>query len=301
MRKLLALAALASIIIPQAALACACGCGVFDVGTGVKMPTDTGGFAWLEYDFLNQHENRHGTKQAPSADNGDKKISTDFYTAGVQYLFTRAWGAQIEIPYWNRSFTTGDDTGISTFKTKGIGDIRLKGIYTGLSEDLSTGLTFGVKLPSGAFHTINYDRDTQIGSGSTDLLLGGYHEGQLVGQFGYFANIQWQHAVQIQEQYRPGDEIDTSIGITYGFDLPDNMGKITPIAQILGSERNRDRGLQAHPGDTGYTRILAAPGLEYDIGSTRLYGEVETPIYQNINGNQLTAPVAFKFLVGYSF
>jgi hypothetical protein len=33
----------------------------------------------------------------------------------------------------------------------------------------------------------------------------------------------------------------------------------------------------------------------------KLYGDVEVPIYQNANGNQIVAPVLFKFIVGYSF
>ena len=60
-----------------------------------------------------------------------------------------------------------------------MGDIRIKGAYTGFSADMSTGLTFGVKLANGDSSYPNFDADTQIGSGSTDLLLGGYHLGRL--------------------------------------------------------------------------------------------------------------------------
>ena len=31
--------------------ACACGCGVFDVGTASMLPQGPGGMAWLEYDL----------------------------------------------------------------------------------------------------------------------------------------------------------------------------------------------------------------------------------------------------------
>ena len=41
-------------------------------------------------------------------------------------------------------------------------------MYTGFSKDMSKGLIFGVKLPTGDYTAANFDRDTQIGTGSTD-------------------------------------------------------------------------------------------------------------------------------------
>ena len=41
--------------------------------------------------------------------------------------------------------------------------------------------------------------------------------------------------------------------------------------------------------------------MEYDINDIKVYGDVEFPIYQNVNGNQLVAPVLFKFILGYNF
>ncbi len=42
---------------------------------------------------------------------------------------------------------------------------------------MSSGLSLGVKLPTGDWTYPNFDRDTSIGTGTTDLLLGGYHLG----------------------------------------------------------------------------------------------------------------------------
>ncbi len=83
------------------------------------------------------------------------------------------------MPYVDRSFTTTDpDTlMLDTFKTRDIGDLEIMGMYTGFSKDMSTGLMFGAKLPTGMFNAGGFDRDTQIGTGSTDLILGGFHRG----------------------------------------------------------------------------------------------------------------------------
>src|SRR5882724_3490738 len=166
-------------VIPNQAWACACGCGVFEVGTSSMFPTHPGGMVSLEYDYQNQNRNWRGDSPAPTDDNKDKKIITNFFTLGYQYLFNRKWGAMLELPYTNRYFkTTDEDTGdIVGFTHSSIGDIRLKGIYTGFSEDLSSGLTFGLRLPTGSYKYEHFDPDVEIGSGSTDLLLGGYHMG----------------------------------------------------------------------------------------------------------------------------
>ena len=91
--------------------ACACGCGVFDTGSSGMLPTEEGGMAFLEYDFMNQNRNWKGSSSAPEEDNEDKEIRTNFYTAGVRYMFGRRWGVRADIPFWNRRFETLDEDG----------------------------------------------------------------------------------------------------------------------------------------------------------------------------------------------
>ena len=56
------------------------------------------------------------TPGAPSANNGDKDIRTDFTTYGFQYLFNRSWGVQVEAPYMFRDFKTlGDPPAIKSY------------------------------------------------------------------------------------------------------------------------------------------------------------------------------------------
>lgn len=279
------------------------------------MPTDTGGTVWLEYDFMNQTQNWSGTSSAPAANNADKVIRTDFFTAGVQYMFNRQWGIEAEVPYWDRTFKTTTDVpsvgSTQVFNHSNIGDVRVKGVYSGFSDDMSTGVTFGLKLATGDFTYPNFDRDTSIGTGSTDLLLGGYHMGDLTDltgglPFNWFVNGQWDHAFITQMNYRPGDEFDAALGSYYnGFDFGKD-GKLSPLLQLIGSIREHDIGMNAAQPingvlQSGYQRLLISPGVEYDINSVKLYGDVELPVYQNVNGNQLTAAVLVKFVVGYTF
>jgi len=70
-------------------------------------------------------------------------------------MFNRSWGVQAEVPYAFRYFKTKDDAGdIVSRNWSQLGDIRIRGIYTGFMADLSAGVTFGVKLPTGS-HTFD--------------------------------------------------------------------------------------------------------------------------------------------------
>ena len=88
-------------------------------------------------------------------------------------MFNRDWGVSIELPYEHRYFKTDNgDTGtpdIQSFVHDAIGDMRIQGIYTGFSPDMSTGLDFGLKLPTGDYTYPNFDRDTEIGSAARML------------------------------------------------------------------------------------------------------------------------------------
>ena len=99
---------LATIAMPAVSQACACGCGVFDVGTGAMFPDGAGGQVYAEVDLMDQNRNWSGTSAAPAAANADQRIRTAFYTVGTQYMFNRSWGVSVDVPYWSRKFTTTD-------------------------------------------------------------------------------------------------------------------------------------------------------------------------------------------------
>ncbi len=301
-RLTLAVAVLFAAAVPRAA-ACACGCGIFDVGTSALLPTHQGGFAYLEFDHLNQNKNWHDARRASDDDNPDKQVRTEFFTGGLQYMVDRSWGYMVDVPVWARHFVTTDDNGVvGGFDHAGVGDIRVRGIYAGFSEDMSTGLTFGAKLPTGSFNNPDFDRDTQIGTGSTDLLLGAYHVGVVpgAGAWKYFGNLQWDEPVLNAGGYRPGAEVDAVVGGYYD-GLTAAGVKIAPLASVLGSLRWRDLGVASHPEDSGYKRVVLAPGFEVSRGRVRVYGDVGFPVWQRMNGNQLVASELFKLNVGWSF
>lgn len=299
----LLLAVLLAAVSPSLSWACACGCSVFDVQTGGMLPTQPGGTAFLEYDFLNQKQNWSGGSKASDDDNPDKQLRTHFVTAGVQYMFDRSWGVSGQVPFMNRYFKTTDENGnIDGFTHNTVGDLQLKGIYTGFSSDMSSGLVFGLKLPTGDWKYGNFDRDTEAGTGSTDLLLGAYHQAALTEdkRWSWFSNVLWVEPTLIQSGYRPGATIDTAVGVYYD-DWRLGALHIAPLAQAVGSLRWRDSGPAANSPDTGYQRLLLGPGVEIGEGAWHAFANVSFPVAQNINGDQIVASEYYKLSVSWSF
>lgn len=261
---------------------------------------ETGTSLFFQASYLDQSENWSGTSSAPAGNNDDKRIRTLFNTLGIQHMFNRTWGVTLQVPYWQRHFSTLDDDtgGPVDFDHAAVGDIRIMGTYAGFSDDMSTGLIFGLKLANGDWKYPGFDRDTEIGTGSTDALLGGYHQS-------HFNNSSWSGYAQVlldapmhtQGGYRPGAEFDAAFGA-----YPDSWQlaqgvTFTPLLQGLVSLRQHDSGMNAEPDDTGYSRLLAAPGLELRVKHWRIYADVEAPIWQDVNGNQLIAPWAAKLSI----
>jgi hypothetical protein len=295
---------------PNATFACACGCGVFEVGTSSMFPSGAGGTVFYGLDYQDQTRNWSGGHAAPGADNGDKDLRTYFNTFGFQYMFNRSWGFQVEVPVWDRIFKTDANYGGSPPDIVGeqwvsLGDIRIKGIYTGFSDDLSTGVTYGLKLPTGQneFKPSIVDSDSQIGTGSTDILLGAFHRQALTSDnlWSWFAQAQLDAPVLIQNQYRPGWEVDLAAGVHYnGWTL--GAFQVTPLAQAIVSLRGRDSGANAaSPVASGYERLILSPGIEVDYKQFSFYFDVEVPVLQSFNGDQLTAPYMVKLILAYSF
>ena len=276
---------------------------------------------------MNQNQNWEGNSKAPASDNNDKDIRTSFYTVGGQYMIDRNWTVMAELPTYSRRLTTTDDGtvfgsagSIYTGKLTDLGDLQVTGLYTGLSEDMSTGLSFGVKLPTGNYTGPNgplggpeFDRDSLPGTGSTDAMVGGYHIGGLNSDntLAYFVQARYQFAFMTRDSYRPGNELDGVVGLTYDFGEKGPLDKVAPTLQVIGSHREHDTGANADPLNSGYERLLIAPGIELRLDKVRLYADVEFPIYQHTNAasspaiegtaGQLVASTLFKVQLAYDF
>jgi len=311
-----------TLLSPASAMACACGCGIFDTGVTSITPQDSasGLSAFVRFSPLDQDTNHEAGHKASADDNADKRIQTDFYTVGVNYVIAHKWQVLAELPIIHRNFTTtgADAQGnplIEKVPMTGLGDALISVTYAGFAPDMSTGIGFGVKLPTGRYTgpvdrygNLPYDRDTLPGTGSTDLQVSGYHVGKITTAVRWFAHAQFRFAVATRDAYRPGDEVDGAAGVTY--DLQAGKTTLSPVIQVIGAMRGHDSGENSDALNSGYQRVLIAPGMRVQLTQRlSIYGDVEFPIAQYVNSassaaiegtaGQLVAPVMFKMQVNY--
>lgn len=307
--------ALGAVLAPALSWACACGCDIFDVGTATMLASEPGGVIFLEDDYQNQDQNWVGSHAAPASANSDKEIATHFGGVGFDYQVNGTWGITVKAPYWKRLFRT--DTGtpgaadVMDFRHDGLGDVRISGRYTGFSPDLTTGITVGLKLATGDWTHPNFDRDTSIGTGTTDLLLGGYHLGMLSerGRLNWFAEALFDRPFNARDGYRPGNETVLAAGMVHSGVPLGQRGSLAMLLQVIGSYRLHDSGVNSDPMNSGYKRVLVSPGVEAGFGHWKYYADAEFRVYHYANAasspaaegtqGQLVAPVLLKVMVSY--
>lgn len=120
----------------------------------------------------------------------------------------------------------------------------------------------------------------------------------MLGAFAtWFAEASLQVTVEERQQYKPGERIGVDLGVRYP------LGQhIAALLQINGSYKGKDSGDNSEPDDTGGTFVHPSPAMDVALGEkTRLYGFVQLPLYQDVNGVQLTADWAAVAGISHRF
>lgn len=330
LRAALAIAlGISSLLSSMDVLACAACGDTLSKDWGTQGISTTPGFiADLSYFYINQNQQRIGTGKASQAQINahaaagqeiEDYTTTRITTAALTYI-SDDWGLSANLPFVQRThgtFGTGAYPATTSYLTSSdnsIGDVSIIGRYTGFSEEKSSGLIAGIKLPTGSTNaTFNdgitpLDRSLQIGTGSADLILGGYTTGG-IDTYGWFVQGTVQHAVATKaiagQDYRPGDSYSLNTGIRYA-----RFGsKFSPMLQLNIIHRQADSGAGATPADaltggpaTGGTLAYLAPGIMARVGGgTSVYGFIQLPVYQNVNSLQLSARYTLSLGVRQSF
>ncbi len=290
-----------------------------------------GFIADLSYDYLNQDKQRYDSGAASStlinsqlAAGQEVEAYTKTQTVTASLIYNDdTWGISAYLPYVMRSHGSYGNTAplgssYSTSSDASIGDIKIVGRYTGLSTDRTSGIIAGIKLPTGSTGK-NFDAGTaagtpldaglQIGTGSTDIILGAYTTGA-IHTYGWFVQGTVQHAVATKKalgdlDYRPGDAYLLNTGIRYAA----FGAKVSPMLQLNIIKRQADSGAFTVPTDpitgvpvSGGTLAYLAPGISVRVGGgASVYGFVQLPIYQNVNSLQITPRYTLTLGVRQSF
>ncbi len=302
-RLRLALAAAALAGTSAGALACStCGCTLNADWATQGLTSRTGWTADLRYDFFNQNDLRSGTGRVdksaltfPNDDEIQQHTVNRTATLTLDYGINADWGVTATLPWTERRHTTiaPGDTDISTSRSNAIGDARVIARYMGFSVAQDWGLQFGLKLPTGQSHSVDFDagpqqgelldRGLQPGTGSTDLLLGAFKFGTLGETADWFGQAQLQVPIAHDSGFRPGLGGNVTVGARYrGFE------HVVPQAQFNARVEGRESGSEADQPNSGATLVYFSPGAAFPINEkTSVYVFGQVPVWQRVNGLQL--------------
>ena len=296
-------AALLALAAPAVEACSSCGCTLNSDWSSQGYTTRSGLNADLRYDYFDQDELRSGTSSVdrgafgfPNEQEVQQSTLNRNTTLGLDWSPSRVFGMSLQLPYLDRSHATvaAGDTAVSTSHSRGLGDARLVARYQGFEADLSYGVQFGLKLPTGRiddrFQTgpqagAPLDRDLQLGTGTTDLLLGGYTVGAFGTDVYYFASALWQQPLASRDGFRPGTGANVTFGLRYTGALP---SALVPQLQLNARVEGRESGPNADPANSGAALIYVSPGLGFPVaGRVDGFAFVQFPVYQRVNGLQL--------------
>jgi hypothetical protein len=290
-----------------------CGCTLNSDWSSQGYSVSSGLRVDLREDYYDQSQLRSGT-QAVDRNSLDipneQEVQQDTLNRntilGVDFSPSRSWGLHFGVPYFNRYHTTiGEgDSEISTSHTKGIGDVRITARYQGFSSDLSWGVQMGVKLPTGKTDEQFIagpltgeiiDRGLQHGTGTTDVLIGAYHFGNLSGHIGYFAQATIQSALNEHQDFKPGDALNLNLGLRYLM-----AGRWSPQLQVNGRFEGRESGSESDRDNSGATMWYLSPGASFQLTrDLQIYGFMQFPVYQRANGLQIQPTRFYSLGVQY--
>lgn len=271
--------------------------------------TEAGSVFDLRYEYINQNQPRTGTANVSVGQipHHHDEVSTGNRNllATYSHTFGSGWGITVIAPIVERNHfhLHNEDDGSQTperWKFTELGDLRVLGRYQlpfvgDVINPSTVGISFGLKLPSGKTTIANAtgdlaERTLQPGSGTTDVVLGGYYHQKLPQlNASWFVQGQVQHALNSHDNFKPGAQAGIDAGVRYV--LSDKLGALMQVNALV---KRRDSGSQAEPADSGGRYVSISPGLSYAVTDTmQLYGFLQKPVYQDVNGVQLAANKAF--------
>lgn len=257
----------------------------------------------LRAEYIRQDQLRAGTDKAAAA--GEVGTHDEISTrnrnmvASLSHAFGPSLRAALQVPLVSRDHSHvfngvgGPEPESWNFTRLGdvsvLAHLRLDDAQS--MHERAYGLIGGVKLPTGSIKVRNSagelaERSLQPGSGSTDVIAGGFVSGRLA-QASWHTQLNWQHAVSVRQDYQPGDRVGMDVGVAYP------LGAVHALAQLNLLWRAQDTGANAEPADSGGQFAYFSPGVAVPLGrDAQIYGLVQLPLYQNVRGSQLTADVA---------
>jgi hypothetical protein len=280
----------------------------------------------LSFQFIDQDQPRIGSRRAAigaiASDHDEIRTINRLAALQLNYPVNERFQVALTLPWVSRSHEHFDEESaqIERWNFADVGDAAVQGRFRLFASDApahsSIWLTGGVKLPTGSRReTGSTGEDAEVtiapGTGSTDALFGVTYQSGLLrntaleGELGHTTLIPFFIALNARlngqgtHDYRRGHEVQLNTGTEY---------PLTPSLHLLGQVNARmlskdDVGQTNENRDlTGGRYLYLSPGLRVLLGGkTSIYGFVQMPVYQHVNGLQLTSKANYLAGIRRSF
>ena len=316
MKRIIA-AALASVFAQHAAASCGSAFCMVNTDWNVQgVTTEPGGRFDLRFEYIDQDQPRAGSRKVgvgeiPSHHDEVRTLNRN-WLATYDYTFDENWGVSVTAPIIDREHLhIHNHMGAQIperWDFTELGDLRVLARRQWRGESVEAqrldfyGVNFGLKLPTGRHDVANADgevaeRTLQPGTGTTDLLLGAYFRRMFGSGHTWFANALLRQALDTSDGFKPGAQEALDLGYRY-----QALERLGVMLQLNLLHKHRDQGEQAEPEDSGGNFVYLSPGASYALGrSVQVYGFLQLPLYQYVNGVQLTADWAVVLGAGMKF
>ena len=280
----------------------------------------------LSFQYIDQDQPRIGSRRAQvgaiASDHDEIRTINRLTALQLNYSLSERFQMAVTLPYVSRSHEHFDEENaqIERWNFGDAGDVvaqgRLRLFASNSLDHSSLWLTGGVKLPTGSKReTGSSGEDAEVtiapGTGSTDALLGItyqsglLHDTALQGEMGHttlipiFIALNGRLNGRGTHDYRRGHEIQLNAGTEYP--LTSNVhllgqinGRMSSKDDVGQTDENRDL--------TGGRYIYLSPGLRLLLGAKMsIYAFVQLPVYQHVNGLQLTSKANYLAGIHKSF
>jgi hypothetical protein len=303
LRPLLAPLALAfaALLVPGARACSVCGCSLSSDWAAQGYATMPGLELGMRYEYFDQTDLRTGTQsvdraalESPNDEEIQQRTLNRNTWLDLNYVANAHWALAAQIPFHDRFHTTiaEGDTEISTSDAAGLGDVRVLARYQKSGSRRSYSLHFGLKLPTGRFDKKFsagpqagelLDRGLQLGTGTTDLLLGASVFGRPHPNVGCFAQLLLDQPLTARAGFLPSASANLSTGVRWL-----NTSRFTPQLQLNTKCETREHGTEADTANSGGTLAYLSPGVTAEITNhAHAFVFVQLPVYQRVNGLQL--------------
>lgn len=281
---------------------------------------------------------RYSYSQADQLRSGSSKIAADttfagevenlktvnkITTIGIDYTFDEHWGMALNAPFVSREhnhnlgpYTGSTSAGSETFSTNAMGDSKVIARYRWTLNEAnhsSIGIKLGMKLNTGRQDALIVDNlgasklptevTLQTGSGSTDYIVGAFwQQADPASSLSWFAQALSQSALSNRADFKPGDQFNVDAGLRYAFSKSCN-GLLQINSQLNTADTGSNAALTAAgKTSTGGNSVSITPGVSYAVMTgTNVYGLLQLPLYQYVNGEQLTTGSAATLGINHRF